>query len=371
MAGPDQSSTAVLGRRERPGTLGQKAAVRAPLDPLTSRPRVTIPDTDIERLLDAAYRSLPMVPEGLREQVAGLLTPEAMAVIAGVATVWAGSHFFGVGEVVDVVLAGAAYLAVGWDAIRALRGFVRYYDLAVHAHDEKDLEAAAQAFAEALLAVANAVGWGKLGKWLGKGLRRVVVVENAAAQLARWRHFIDAIKFKVPRNRGMLWSKLGDPLNAERMARQKGLTCLELELKKNGFFTLYEREFGKTQNAITAKIWKWVSERYVQSLEGKVIGYVHRGKHFGHINKSAEKAAKAAGKDADAIYDFKKIINADDPVIVHEVKEISDILLKNPKITEVLLIDVETGEAFGYRTREVLESLQRLEKKPTYLPHLP
>ena len=369
MPDPDEQLNSRLGKSRWAGTLGPSARHPGLVADTAFREKVVVPETDVERLLNAAYRALPLMPEEIREQVAELLTPQAMGIIAGVAAVWAGSHFFGVGEVVDVIFAGVAYMTVGWDAIRALRGFVRFYDLAVHARTESDLDAAAHSFAEAFLAVVNAVGWGKLGHWLGKGLRRATGIERAAAQLTRWKHFIDAIEFKIPRNQGMLWSKLGEPIEAERWARRKGLVCLEMELKKTGFFTLYEREFGKIKNDITKKIWTMVSERYVQSLEGKVTGYVHRARYFDAIDKYAREAVKAAGKDMDQLHDFKKIINPGDPVLVTEVEEISRILFRNPKITELILVDVETGEAFGYRTRELLESLQRLERRPSFHSH--
>ena len=307
-----------------------------------------------------------MMPEEIRKQVAALLTREAMAVIAGVAVVWAGSHFFGIGEVVDVVFAGAAYITVGWDAVQALRGFVRFYNRAVHACNDADIKAAAQEFASAMITAINAIGWGRLGKWLGKGARRFSAVDNSAAQLARWTRFVKAIEFKVPRNKGMLWSKLGDSAKAEAMARQKGLTCLEIELRKTGFFELYEREFGASKDPVTKEIWKMVSRHYVQSLEGKVTGYVHRPSHFKHINESAEKVAKAAGKDVKdvkAMHQIKKMPNPDDPVLVAEEEEISNLLLANPKITELQLIDIESGETFGFRTREIQEWFQRAERR--------
>ena len=37
-----------------------------------------------------------------------------MAIVAGTLTVWAGSHFFGVGEIVDIVLLGVGVAALGF-----------------------------------------------------------------------------------------------------------------------------------------------------------------------------------------------------------------------------------------------------------------
>lgn len=312
--------------------------------------QVHVGETDVDRLLEAAYRALPMLPEELRERVAALLTTESMAIIAGVAAIWAGSHFFGVGAIIDVVFAGVTVLTVGWDAIKALRGYVRYYDTAIHARTDEDYNIAARHFADATLTAASAIGWAKLAGWLGKGASKagnLVRTQSAAAQLARWKRFINALEFDVPAGQGMLWSKLGNFRTAEELARRKGLTSLEMILKKNGFYELYSREFGKAQTEVTKEIWTMVSRRYVQSLKGEVIGYVNRAAHYQHINSAAN----------------PRLINSTDPVIVHEIDEISKILLSNPKITQVTLIDTKTGEAFGFRSRELLESLLKLEQR--------
>lgn len=363
-----RNGTLCRGNSARPGTVGQEHNAQT----------LNVSDSDVDCLLAAAYRALPLMPEEIRLRVAAMLTPEAMAIIAGVGVVWAGSHFFGIGAAFDIVVAGVTVLTIGWDAIKAMKGFVNYYQLAVNARTKEDIDAAARSFADAVLTLAGAIGWTRLAKWLGSGtggakhLARAGAVRKSAAVLKRWRLFIDGIQFKVPRDQGMLWSKLGDAKAAEEMAARMNLTCLEAQLRKNGFFELYNREFGSAKNDITRQIWLWVSERYVQSLEGKVTAYVHRARHFEHLKMNAKNAGKTAGQDElEASHEFMKLINPGDPVIVHEINELSNTLLKNRKITDVTVIDVETGEAFGYRSRELLESLQRLEQKPTFLPHLP
>jgi hypothetical protein len=285
--------------------------------------------------------------------------------MAAVAAVFVGSQFLGVGEVLDVVAGGVTVLTVGWDGIRGLRGFVRFYQRAVHAQSDEDMNAAARLFADAMLAAISAIGWAKLGKLLGKGIRQtaaLAITEDAAAQIARWQRYIGSLEFKVPRDKGILWSKLG--LNeVEKLTDTQGVFSLETFLKENGFSALYDAEFGKTKNDVTKKIWEMVSTKYVQSLEGQVTGYVRRTEFYQHLEANAEKAAIAAGKNADSIHQFKQIKNAGDPVIITELEEISEILQSNSKITEVVLVDFKTGEAFGYRSREFLESLKRLEQR--------
>jgi hypothetical protein len=59
-----------------------------------------------DKIGEAMRRSLPHLPEGARALVESMLSPGSLALIAGTIAVWAGSHFFGVGEVVDVILLG-------------------------------------------------------------------------------------------------------------------------------------------------------------------------------------------------------------------------------------------------------------------------
>lgn len=344
---------------------------------MVARQRITVPTSHVDRLLMAAWRALPLMPEDIRTQVASLLTRQAMLVIAGVAVVWAGSHFFGVGEAFDIVAGGLTWAFVGWDAIQGLKGYVKYYNRAIHASGIADIDQAAKYFAEATLSTISAIGWGRFAKWMGKGARGVGraagAAEAAEAQLARWRNFIEAIKFDVPRDQGMLWSSVGGARPAERLAKGKRLVTLEMALRKTGFQELMHNEFGTYANMsestreLTNKIWKLVSLHYVRSLEGKVTAYVHGATHYGKIENAAK--ARIIGEPVSvSLHDVRKMVNPADPVIVSEVAEIKAMLLSNPKITSVELIDVRTGDLIGGSTPEIQAALQRLEQKSAGLP---
>jgi hypothetical protein len=58
-----------------------------------------------EKLAEAMRRSLPYLPAEARGIVLQMLQPASLALIAGTLAVWAGSHFFGVGEIADLILA--------------------------------------------------------------------------------------------------------------------------------------------------------------------------------------------------------------------------------------------------------------------------
>ena len=106
--------------------------------------------TATQKVAEALRRSLPLLPDDARAEVAKLLEPGTLAILTGTLVVWAGSHFFGVGEVVDVILlaVGAAFLGMAaWDAGREL---VSFATTAVNAKTSADLDRAAHSFAHAV-----------------------------------------------------------------------------------------------------------------------------------------------------------------------------------------------------------------------------
>jgi hypothetical protein len=354
-----QDATGVCALRTRPpGTTGGVAG----------KPVISVHDSELERLLAAAWRALPLLPVEIREQVAGLLTKQAMLVVAGVAIVWAGSQFVPIlGEVVDVVAGGLTWAMVGMDAIKGLRGYAKFYRCATNATTDAQLNQAAKYFADATISTVSAVGWARFAKWMGKGVLRAgkaAGVGEAVGVPLRWRGYIDAITFKVPRDRGMLWSSVGGPRSAERLAASKELITLEMELKDNGFYRLYSNEFGGSQTDVTGEIWKLLSQKYARSLEGRVTGYVSSVDYYRKLENAAR--ARIIGEDLSVtLHDVRKMINPNDPLLVEEAEQIRELLLSNSKVTELILIDVKTGDAVGYSSREVLESLRNLEKIPT------
>jgi hypothetical protein len=57
-------------------------------------------------------KAASLLPSDVGEQLLAMVTPQALATMAGVVVIWAGAHFFGIGEIADVIL-----LVVGWVAI--------------------------------------------------------------------------------------------------------------------------------------------------------------------------------------------------------------------------------------------------------------
>jgi hypothetical protein len=66
-----------------------------------------------EKLGDAMRRSLPRLGPEVREEIEKLLNPETLAIIAAVLGLWVGSHFIGIGEIIDVILVAVGVFAIG------------------------------------------------------------------------------------------------------------------------------------------------------------------------------------------------------------------------------------------------------------------
>ena len=102
------------------------------------------------KLKEALTRSLPKLAPGAREQIAALLTPEALGIMAVVLAAWVASHAFGVGEAVDVILVAVGAVAIG---LAVFEGLDQLYQFAVRTYKAQttdDLEAAAGHFAKAV-----------------------------------------------------------------------------------------------------------------------------------------------------------------------------------------------------------------------------
>ena len=67
-----------------------------------------------ERLKEVLTRSKKNFGPEVGQAIDVLLSPINLAILAGTLTLWAGSHLFGVGEVVDVLLLVVGAFTIGW-----------------------------------------------------------------------------------------------------------------------------------------------------------------------------------------------------------------------------------------------------------------
>ena len=103
-----------------------------------------------KRLEKAFTRCLPKLGPEARTQLAALITPEAIAIIAGVLIAWIVSHAFAVGEIIDIIILTVGVVSIG---LAVFTGLDHLYDFAIgtyQARTEQDLDAAADHLAKAI-----------------------------------------------------------------------------------------------------------------------------------------------------------------------------------------------------------------------------
>jgi hypothetical protein len=104
-----------------------------------------------DKLQEAIRRALPQLPDEVAREIEAIFTPPAIAIMAGMAGLWAASHLAVVGEIADVALLITGGLLLGraaWDVGSDLSEFIVK---ATGADSQEDLDEAAQHFAAAVL----------------------------------------------------------------------------------------------------------------------------------------------------------------------------------------------------------------------------
>jgi hypothetical protein len=103
-----------------------------------------------ERVAEAMRRSLPLLPREAVAFVEALISPQSILIVTGTLTLWAGSHFFGVGEIVDVVLLVVGGLVLGKSILDLGEEIWQFANLTINGTTDAELDEAAQHFAKAI-----------------------------------------------------------------------------------------------------------------------------------------------------------------------------------------------------------------------------
>jgi len=78
-----------------------------------------------------------------------MLRPESIAIIAGTLIAWAGSHCFGIGEIVDVILLGVGFAVLGLSVVDGASEFLATIDLSPRTGPLRQLRAEISSYAYA------------------------------------------------------------------------------------------------------------------------------------------------------------------------------------------------------------------------------
>jgi hypothetical protein len=103
-----------------------------------------------DKLQESFNRALPLLPADVANELKSLMTPEALATMATFLVVWAGSHFFGIGEIADIVLLIVGVVALGGVAWKAGKDMVVFINKSLNAKTDSDFDIAAKHFASAV-----------------------------------------------------------------------------------------------------------------------------------------------------------------------------------------------------------------------------
>lgn len=111
----------------------------------------SVADWALERRLEAVLqRALPKLGPEAKAQLQTLLTPQALAAVSAVLVAWVVSHAFGIGEVIDLILAVVGAVSIG---MAVFDGLDRLYDFALgtyRARSSRDFDDAASHLAAAV-----------------------------------------------------------------------------------------------------------------------------------------------------------------------------------------------------------------------------
>ncbi|GGY33278.1 peptidoglycan-binding protein [Pseudoduganella albidiflava] len=117
-----------------------------------------------DKFIQALRRTATKLPGNMRQEFDALLSAANLALMAGILVVWAGSHAFGVGQAVDIVLlvSGAIFLGMAvFDVASELGDFLVKTCTAA---DERELDEAAAHLAAAIAIMGVAAFIALLGK---------------------------------------------------------------------------------------------------------------------------------------------------------------------------------------------------------------
>lgn len=103
-----------------------------------------------DRVIEGMQRAVPKLPGDAANVLKQMLSPTNLAILAGGITFWIGSHAFGFGEFVDVLLVGVGVFTLGWSVFAGAAKLKDFLTAATFATSDDDLERAGEYFAEAI-----------------------------------------------------------------------------------------------------------------------------------------------------------------------------------------------------------------------------
>jgi hypothetical protein len=160
-----------------------------------------------DRLSEVLQRSKSYVGPDIGAMVNQFMSPANLVIMAGTLGLWGGSHFFGVGEIIDVLLLAVGAFAIGWSIVDVAKDLYTFADRTLRGRTESDLDEAAQAFAHGIVLAGITVVMAVL---LRRSIKQIQATRGAnVLDAMRPRNPIGLPKVGVDPEAGKLWSKPG------------------------------------------------------------------------------------------------------------------------------------------------------------------
>src|SRR5690242_11845352 len=141
-----------------------------------------------------------------REMVDALLSPVNLAVVVATLAAWAGSHLFGIGEIVDVLLLVVGAFTIGWSVGDVATSLYTFAERTARARSEQDLDAAARAFQHAVVLAGVTVVMALL---LRRSVRQIQAARGTTVAQAMTPRQPGLPRVGPDPERGRIWSRPG------------------------------------------------------------------------------------------------------------------------------------------------------------------
>lgn len=106
--------------------------------------------SSVEKISQAMLGAGSKIPGEAGAALKSMLTPQNLSIMAGVVALWVGSHAFGIGAIIDIILLSVGAAALGWSVFEGAEELYKFATTATSASSEQDLDLASEHFAKAV-----------------------------------------------------------------------------------------------------------------------------------------------------------------------------------------------------------------------------
>jgi hypothetical protein len=137
-----------------------------------------------DRFMEVIKRLPKFLPAAAGAEIQALFSKGALAMLIGTLVVWAGAHYVGVGEAIDVLLVAVGFAFLGLQIFDVAKYLVKCIMLTIDAKTEADLDAASELLAKVIAIIGITALLTLITKTAGKKFARTAGKEATTAEKA-------------------------------------------------------------------------------------------------------------------------------------------------------------------------------------------